>query len=352
MSTGAPDAVELPDGMEYGDKGLIVRGLVARDLAHHLLLPRPKRIFPTCILDHLGAQTMTGMHLARIEPDGVKCDHRHLDETLSFMVTGSGYTEFRQADDAPLTRVDWGPGDLLVIPTNAYHRHVNGPQGPSRQLSFRNVQVMNTLLHGTSTLSGSKGAVYEQDGARFVNRFADEPDYFTLREDVGPGVVRANFVPRIADEPLADEDGRLGDGVAVVRYLMGGQRMLDVSVVGIRSGGSFRPHRPMAEEAFVVLAGSGRTDVWRGDDADAAARSVGWTKGDLVAPPMGVWRSHHATGADDVRLLRVRNLVLTRALGVDDDLLDLPVLPDRFPEGVIDAAENGAPLTVDEGQES
>jgi cupin superfamily acireductone dioxygenase involved in methionine salvage len=316
----------LPEGMEYGEQGLYVRGVVARDIATHLVMPRPNRSFAACIFDWLGSQTMLGMHLARIEPAGIKCDHRHLDETIAFMVTGRGVTEFRQDDDAPLQRVEWGPGDLLVIPTNAYHRHVNtDDQGYARQLSFRNAQIMNSLLHGTASRYG----VYNQKGARFPNRFADEPDYFTLREQVGPNRVRTNFVKQIADDPLPPDDPSLGEGTAILHYSMGGQRMLDVSLVGIAGGGFVRPHCPLAEESFFVLRGRGSTDLW---SQAGAFRSVSWGPGDLVSPPLGVWRQHRANGDGDVRLLRVRNIALGRALGGDEGpTLDTAPIPDRFP---------------------
>ena len=49
-----------------------------------------------------------------------------------------------------------------------------------------------------------------------------------------------------------------GEGVGLLRTNMAGHRVVEASVVGIEPGGRFRPHRPMAEEALLILAGAGR----------------------------------------------------------------------------------------------
>jgi hypothetical protein len=50
-------ASKLPDGLTWDeDRGLVAEGLVARQVADHLVLPRPGRRFATCTLDHLGGK--------------------------------------------------------------------------------------------------------------------------------------------------------------------------------------------------------------------------------------------------------------------------------------------------------
>lgn len=329
-----PRSLDLPEGLEFHQRlGLMASTMVARQIDQHLVLPRPTRPFATCTFDQMSGNTMLAMHLAAFGPDTVKCNHRHLDETVAFIVSGHGYSEFRQSDDAEAIRVDWQAGDLIVIPNNAWHQHINlEEQSDVRQLSFRNIRLMNEILHGGDGVYDARENVYHS-AARFTNRFNDQPGYFRTREHVGPGRVRANFVSQIVDEPLPADDPGFGVGVATQHYLMGGQRTIDIALTRIRPGGYLRPHKPLIEEAFVVLRGGGRTDVW--DDRGHRA-SVEWSAGDLVSPPLGIWRQHVAT--DETRLLVGRVIAVTRALGTTD-LGDLDAgVPDRFPS-IVEAGD-------------
>jgi quercetin dioxygenase-like cupin family protein len=330
MADGASvDTKDLPQGLEYGSQGLVARGILARDVHHHLILPRPNRPFPTCIFDELADNTMLGMHLAEMDPGSIKCDHRHLDETMVYILEGHGVCQYRQDDNAPVQEVDWGPGDLLVIPTNAYHRHVTHGPGRARQLTFRNVKVMNSLLHGSRSMYDKVNGVYDQDGARFRNRYDDEPDYFERREVVRPGVVRTNLIRSLPNEALPAADPAHGTGVALQSYEMAAQRILDVALIGLAPGGHVRPHRPWSEEALLVLAGRGHSELWSDDGRHI---SVSWAMGDLLCPPLGTWRRHEAAPDTEVRLLRVRNLAVHRALGIEVPPVDTTSIRiDRFP---------------------
>jgi gentisate 1,2-dioxygenase len=299
--------------LTYTDTGLVARGLVARQVATHRVEPLPGRDLRTCRLDRLGGHTMTAMHLAEVAPGGHKCNHRHLDETMAFIAAGRGYTELRQGDYAAPIRADWSAGDVVVVPTNAWHRHVNSdPDRPMRQLSFRNLPLMNRLLHGPGTKQQPKPAF--NIGGRFTARFDDEPDYLSSRTVADDGTVHANLVRQVADEPLPAAQ----DGVAVQRYVMGGQRTLEVALVGVTAGAGTAEERSLAEENVLVLRGRGHTELR--DGADRSYR-VDWQAGDLVCPPLAAVRRHVAHD-EDVRLLRVRNVAVELALGQTGELPD------------------------------
>src|SRR5215218_9750600 len=104
------------------ESGLVAEGMVARQVATHRVEPLPGRDLRTCRMDRLGGHTMTAMHLAEVRPGGHKCNHRHLDETMAYIVAGYGYTELRQSDYAAPVRAEWQAGDVVVVPTNAWHR--------------------------------------------------------------------------------------------------------------------------------------------------------------------------------------------------------------------------------------
>lgn len=318
----------MPLGLTYDDRGLVARGVVARQIATHRVEPRQGRTVHTCSFDYLGGNTMMSMHLAEIQPGGSKCDHRHLDETMGFIATGTGYSLYRQDDSKENVRIDWKMGDVIVTPTNAYHKHCNASEiQTARQLSFRNSPFMRTTLHGDKDTYALTDTLYNLDG-RFTNRFNDEPDYFSLREEIRPGLIKTHFIRQIVDEPVPAVNPDYGEGVAMQRYDMGGQRTLDVALIAIESSGAIRPHRPINEESFIVLVGEGRTELW--DDRDHSV-TIEWMTGDLVTSPLGVYRRHLAGSGSEVRLLRVRNVAIERALGYEDfGSLELTI-PERFP---------------------
>jgi gentisate 1,2-dioxygenase len=333
MDVRATHASDLPPGMEFHDRlGLIITAMVGRQLPEHTTIPRPTRHFATATFDTMSGNTMMASHLANIEVGVVKCDHRHLDETATFILKGRGFSEFRQSDDADPQRVEWEAGDLLVIPSNAWHRHVNTEDSDARQISFRTTRLMNAIMHGGAGHYDKAETVYHT-GARFRDRYDDEPDYFARREEVAPGRVKTNFVKQVASQALPDDDPEYGDGVAIQAFAMGGQRINDLAVARIRAGGRVRPHRPMAEEYCLVLAGSGSTVIWT---ENGPQRTVEWRAGDLISVPFGAWRQHFAD-ASDVRLLLARGTLVERALGLADQesawRLDV-AHPDRFTECV------------------
>lgn len=334
MTTTEGTAQDFAEDMEYTETGLVTQGLVARQVATHRVEPLPGRPMSTCRLEKMGGNSMFAMHLAQIPAGGYKCNHRHLDETLAYMVDGNGRTELRQSDYKAAIQTEWQAGDVVVIPTNSWHRHVNASdEVTARQLSFRSTPLMNRILHGGGGTYTIKDRVYNR-GGRFTERFDDEDDYFTVREQLSPRRVRTNVVRQIADEELPAEDPSFGEGVAVKFFAMGGQLTLNVALVGVRAGGFVREHSPLAEESLLVLRGSGRSQLW---NADGESHSVEWQAGDVICPPLGVRRRHDAT--DEVRLLKVRNVVIQRALDLEADEpgLDTP-LPDRFDDMHADAS--------------
>jgi quercetin dioxygenase-like cupin family protein len=103
--------------------------------------------------------------------------------------------------------------------------------------------------------------------------------------------------------------------VSVQRYEMGGQRTLRVELVVIAPRGRTAAGSPLVEENVVVLSGEGHTVL---TGSSGAVHEVPWTAGDLVCSPLGV-RREHVAGPSEVRLLRVSNVAMELALGIDAD---------------------------------
>ncbi len=299
---------------------LMVEGIIARGIPTFPLVSRPKRRSRAAAFDGLGGNTTLGIHLSEVAPGGDKEGHRHLDEATFYIVSGTGWTELRQADDGQDQRVEWRTGDVIAIPSNAWHRHYNADaERPALQLAFKNTRLLRKLFH-------SREFVY-QNAFRFHDRYGDDNDYWTRREPGNYGKVRTNVIADIASDPL-EADPQAGAGVALRRYSMGGHRMLDHLVIEIAPGGRVRSHRHLAEEAMLILAGSGRTRMWTDDGREA---TVEWTAGDLLAPPFGLWREHVQAGDVPARYLLVKNNFIERALGIKGNTSLDGTFPDRFP---------------------
>lgn len=311
-----------PAGLYYDEarQFLIVEGVIARGIPTFPLMPRPKRGARAAAFDSLGGNTTLGIHLSEVPAGGEKQGHRHLDEATFYIVSGRGWTELRQGDDVPDQRVDWKAGDVIAIPANAWHKHYNASSDePALQLAFKNTRFLRKIFH-------SREFVYQND-FRFVDRYADEPDYWTRREPGNHGRVRVNAIPRFVEEDV-EPDPHAGTGVGIRRFSMGGHRTLDLALVEIGVGGMVREHRPIAEEALLVLRGSGRTTLR--DDSGRKA-FIDWTAGDLIAPPFGLVRSHEQVGDVPVRYLWARNGFIERALGIKGNLSLDGALPARWP---------------------
>lgn len=299
---------------------LIVEGLIARDIAHFPLAPRPKRKARAVAFDSLAGNTTLGIHMSEVPPGAAKDGHRHLDEATFYIVSGRGWSELRQSDDKPDQRVDWEAGDMVVIPANAWHKHYNAdPDRPALQLAFKNTRLLRKLFH-------SRDFVYAND-FRFHDRYDDEPDYWTSRTPGNYGKVKINTIKNVVAEEL-EPDPAAGEGVSVRRFSMGGHRMLSHAMVEIGVGGYEREHRHLAEEAMLILQGSGRMHL-RTDDGREA--SIDWEAGDLVAPPFQVARRHEQRGDVPARFLRVKNDFIERALGVKGNVSLDGTFPDRWP---------------------
>ncbi len=337
----AASAQDRASGIYYDEarQFLMVEGVIARDIATFPLAARPKRSSRAAAFDSLGGNTTLGIHLSEVPPGGEKQGHRHLDEATFYIVAGRGWTELRQSDEMPDQRVDWQAGDVVVIPSNAWHKHYNAdPDRPALQLAFKNTRLLRKLFH-------SREFVYQND-FRFVDRYADEDDYWMAREAGNYGKVRLNFMPAVATEVLSP-DTEAGAGVSIGRYSMGGHRMLDHWVFEVARGGRVREHRPLAEEAMLILRGSGVTHL-HGDDGRKA--SVEWTAGDLLAPPFNVLRSHEQRGTEPARWLSVRNGFIERALGVKGNTSLDGAFPDRWPQ-LLEADRNAPRGLGGQGEE-
>lgn len=265
---------------------LTVKGMIAKDLKTHPLKPRPKRgNFFAARFDELSGNTMLGCHVGEM-PGRKNIGHRHVDEAIIFMLSGSGYSVLYQEDkskDWPAQHeVGWQAGSLLAIPVNAYHQHFNAEPDvtPVRQLAIKNVPLLRKIFN-------SRKVIYANQ-FRFYDRYHDEPDYFEISERLGERQWRTNFVKDLHTFPL-DPWPERGEGVSAMFFDMAGMQTLRPHVTELAPGGRTAPHRHLREELIHVLSGRGYTRIWHEGGPETR---VEWTEGDLFSPPLNAWHEH------------------------------------------------------------
>ncbi len=84
---------------------------------------------------------MAGNQLFEVEvrefpqPDSTSPEHRHLWETVYYILKGEGYATL-QREGQPERRVDWKEGDMFLVEANEYHNHKPRAVG-ARFLQFK-----------------------------------------------------------------------------------------------------------------------------------------------------------------------------------------------------------------------
>lgn len=242
--------------------------------------------------------------------------HRHLIDAVIYIVQGHGYSVIDGV------RYEWGPGDMMCVPTFAWHRHVNTEDEPVIYIASTSTpysmslgvsihederypeywvfadkgeEAQKTLIPGhekTFALPGSQsvaafrgdlspeGQLYEQQVA-----FAAEEErrrragrVLVKAQDVRYGWTRMGRVAYVVDP-------RIGFNVKVL------STMLAEIDPGHRSGA----HRHLYEEVNYILAGEGYSVI---DD-----QTYHWKAGDALCIPVFAWHQHFNSGGETVRIL-------------------------------------------------
>lgn len=91
--------------------------------------------------DILGSfvQTMS-LLVNELAPGGATPRHRHLNESIVYVLSGRGHTEVEG------TIHPWGEGDVITTPLHAWHQHFNDdPDRPVRYLGVTNVPLLRGM---------------------------------------------------------------------------------------------------------------------------------------------------------------------------------------------------------------
>lgn len=329
----APTSSAPTDGRAASVRlGEATGGVIVRQLAG------PPGEAPTgaCVprgLDGLGGNTLLGLRFDSAPAGGTVEHPGSFAETVVFVVSGSGRTDFTDGEHMTVPPVDWHAGDLFAMPPTASTTHVADASGPVELLTFSNAPMLVELF-GTVAFLRAPFPLHDRFDA------AQGWGWSSTSDDGSAIVNRLRDVPRVAVAAAP----HVGRGVAMLRARIGGHRTLEVAVLELGHRAHVRRHRHLVEESIVVLGGRGRTVL---SDGRGQERTFRWRAGDVFVPPLGVWHQHvsEAKPWDRTRLLVVRNRALEHAFEVRPGGLDTR-LPDRHPVAVGPASSMSGPQAV------
>ncbi len=147
-------------------------------------------------------QAYKGLYVVEIPGGGALEPEKHMYDELIYVLRGRGAAEVWQVGGNK-RNFEWGEGSLFAIPTNAWHRLMNGSQEPALLFVSTNAPAVMNSFHNTEF-------IFNCD-YNFTDRYTEKDDFFQATENRyntrGKGfmtVWETNFVPDVRTALLAD----------------------------------------------------------------------------------------------------------------------------------------------------
>jgi gentisate 1,2-dioxygenase len=325
---------ELPEDSPYQHWLLNARaeipvfdGLVIDDISQLSLLPWPQmgEGINGLYLRLANYQIIDG-RLLEIPVGGRTVEQRQFFEKGIYFIEGSGYTLIQQEGEEP-QRVDWSAGSLISIPLNVRHWHVNEGLTPVRLLVVSSFPfVINAI---------GNEAFIEDNTFVFEDRYDGSEDYYDHVEQLDEYSQNINRVEDIRSVGTEDFDYR-GEGNRSARWIMAGNRMLDMHISEMPAGMYKKAHRHSGDAFILLLSGKGFSLTWP-EGQFYKNRRIDWKAGTLFVPPIYWYHQHFNTGNTPARYLAINPPVLIRNLGlryIDQLEQDLPEIRETWDEAL------------------
>ncbi len=162
-------------------------------------------------------QVYKGLYVAEIPAGGALEPEKHMYDELIYIWRGRGLAEVWHVEGSKRT-FEWGEGSLFAVPTNAWHRLVNGGREPVLFLAATNAPAVMNAFHNTDF-------IFNCD-YNFTDRFTGQDDYFLASEERNKrekGFMTAwktNFVPDLRTALLDDLPEKGGPGGKLTGFTM------------------------------------------------------------------------------------------------------------------------------------
>ena len=232
-----------------------------------------------------------------IAPGGATAPLRHLYESVTYVLDGTGSTEVEVPGGGTRT-FEWRPTSVFAIPLNARYRHHNGSgTRPARMAVVTSAPIALKLFR-------NERFVFDNDAA-FPERFGPEEhfrgDGTLLPATPGRHTWETNFVPDLRAFRLSEWKERGAGGSNMVFALADGTMHAHVSEMPV--GTYKKAHRHGADFHIFPVNGDGYSLYWYEGDRDV--RRFDWRHGSVFAPADRQFHQHFNVSAEPARYLAV-----------------------------------------------
>ncbi len=250
-------------------------------------------------------------YMMEIPAGGALEPEKHLYDELIYIVRGRGLAEVWQEGGSKRS-FEWGEGALFAMPTNAWHRLVNGGREPALCFAVTNAPAVLNAFHNTDF-------IFNCD-YNFTDRYKGQADYFLARENKldengRPTYWQTNFIADVRsslfrDNPSSSPD-RKAEGGQGAQFRMDAWSGMHSSEWP--SGKYHAAHYHYAGAVLLGLKGEGYVLVWDCrygihpyQDGHGDKVVKGHWKVNSIYSPCNVWfHQHFNTGPEPARHLAV-----------------------------------------------
>ncbi len=234
----------------------IYRGLAGADDVADLPRRPWARLGGSGTFIELEGTRQTGMliYVVEIPAGGALEPEKHLYDELMYILRGRGLTEVWQEGQGKST-FEWGEGSLFAMPTNVWHRMVNGGRQPVVILAKTNLPTLMATFR-------SADFIFNCD-YKFTDRYTGQTDYFLASENryqQGPYIIwETNFVPDMRSTMFEEPEmkGRVG---REMQFRMSNWSFIHAGEWPVGKYRTAHHHAPGA--VFIVLQSEGYSLIW------------------------------------------------------------------------------------------
>ncbi|MBI2328244.1 MAG: cupin domain-containing protein [Chloroflexi bacterium] len=253
-------------------------------------------------------QDYKGLYVVEIPAGGALEPEKHLYDELICILRGRGLTEVWQGEGRKRS-FEWGEGSLFAMPTNLWHRLVNGGREPV---------ILFVQTNAPAVMNAFRNAEFIFDcDYNFTDRYAGQEDYFQVSDkrytegERGMGIWETNFIPDVSTAFL---------GVQMSGKVEGGQgtfcRMASWTGMHFSEWPPGKYHKAHYHAGGAVLLGlksEGYVLVWpreygihpyQDGHGDKVLRAD-WKPGGIYSPCNEWFHQHFNTGTEPARHLAV-----------------------------------------------
>jgi quercetin dioxygenase-like cupin family protein len=242
-----------------------------------------------------GRGDFASMFLYEIPPGSSSVPQRHIYESVTYILEGTGSTQIEFPDGAKRS-FEWGERSMFAIPLNAKYRHFNG-SGQKRVLmvSTTNMPMVMNLFHNESFIFNNNAVFADRMGKD--EYYAGEGDLILIRP--GNHMWETNFVPDLEQLELHAWEDR-GAGSSNIMFVLADSSM-HAHISEMPPGTYKKGHRHGPGAHVMCVVGTGFSLLWFEGQKDFLR--IDWKHGVVFPPADQQLHQHFNTSNQPARYL-------------------------------------------------